>query len=250
MALLLVPVPPKVVVYPDKLPGSVGVSGTSPRLDSAHREFFELLRSQGVEVLDLVPVLEKLRRQEGKKSYCMQDTHWSGLGCAAAAREIARHLKPMFQDLDRIEYGRTPETVQIKGDLWRDLQGKKPAREIVDLLFVGEKEAPLEQPVSPDRESPVILLGDSHALVFHAGHDMHAQGAGLADQLAYELGFPVDLIGVRGSGATPARVNLLRRARPNPDYLAKKKIVVWCFSAREFTESQGWQKVPVVKKAE
>jgi len=51
---------------------------------------------------------------------------------------------------------------------------------------------------------------------------------------------------VRGSGATPARINLLRQARANPDYL-KKKLVIWCFTAREFTESNGWQKVPIVK---
>jgi alginate O-acetyltransferase complex protein AlgJ len=93
----------------------------------------------------------------------------------------------------------------------------------------------------------VLLLGDSHNLIFHEGGDMLATGAGLPDQLALELGFPVDLIGVRGSGATPARVNLLRRARANPDYLRKKKLIIWCFSAREFTESSGWQKVPVVR---
>jgi alginate O-acetyltransferase complex protein AlgJ len=39
---------------------------------------------------------------------------------------------------------------------------------------------------------------------------------------------------------------LYRRARKDPGYLAKKKVIVWCFAAREFTESdQGWDKVPV-----
>jgi alginate O-acetyltransferase complex protein AlgJ len=51
---------------------------------------------------------------------------------------------------------------------------------------------------------------------------------------------------VRGSGATPARTTLMRRVRSNPNYLKGKKLVIWCFSAREFTESSGWQKVPVV----
>ncbi len=49
------------------------------------------------------------------------------------------------------------------------------------------------QPISPWRESPVLLLGDSHALVFHAGEDLHGSGAGLADHLALSLGFPVAL---------------------------------------------------------
>ena len=95
-----------------------------------------------------------------------------------------------------------------------------------------------------DKTSPVILLGDSHTLVFHSGQELHGTGAGLADQLAAELGIAVDVIGVRGSGATPARVNLLRRAKAEPAYLAGKKAVIWCFAAREFTESTGWSLVP------
>ena len=47
------------------------------------------------------------------------------------------------------------------------------------------------------------------------------------------------------AGATPARINLLRRK----DNLAGKKLVIWCFSAREFTEAAGgWRLVPVIGK--
>jgi alginate O-acetyltransferase complex protein AlgJ len=118
----------------------------------------------------------------------------------------------------------------------------KPAAEKIRLRFVTDADgaAPTDW-----RESPIVLLGDSHTLVFHAGEDMHGTGAGLADQLALELGFPVDVVGVRGSGATPARINLLRRK----DNLAGKKLVIWCFSAREFTEATGgWRLVPVIGK--
>ena len=68
-----------------------------------------------------------------------------------------------------------------------------------------------------------MLLGDSHNLVFHAGDDMLASGAGLPDQLALELGFPVDLVAVRGSGATPARINLFRRAQKDPYVLDRQE---------------------------
>ena len=40
--------------------------------------------------------------------------------------------------------------------------------------------------MEPDRTSPVLVLGDSHVLVFHDGGDMHAAGAGLPDQLAFD----------------------------------------------------------------
>ena len=65
---------------------------------------------------------------------------------------------------------------------------------------------------------------------------------------ANELGFAPDLIGTRGSGATAVRVSLYRKGRSDPGYLAKKKVVVWCFAAREFTEAdQGWVPQPVAQ---
>ena len=97
--------------------------------------------------------------------------------------------------------------------------------------------------ISPDPNSPLLIIGDSHTLVFH---DFLAEKSGLVDQLAYEVGFGPDFIGTRGSGSTSVRISLDRRARKEPDYLAKKKVIVWCFAAREFTESdKGWDKVPV-----
>ena len=117
---------------------------------------------------------------------------------------------------------------------------ERPAR----VVEAADTPVPAAQVSLEDKASPVVVLGDSHCLVFHAGGDLHGTGAGLADQLAAELGRAVDVIGVRGSGATPARVNLLRRAKADPSYLANKKWIVWCFAAREFTESAGWSPVP------
>jgi len=57
------------------------------------------------------------------------------------------------------------------------------------------------------------------------------------------LGFPTDVVGVRGSGATPSRLALFRRR----DSLKGKRVVVWCLSVREFTEGQGWREVPVIR---
>ena len=135
------------------------------------------------------------------------------------------------------------DTVEISGDLWQALGDPKSPKEQVRIRRVSRTGQ--RGTVEPSSKSPVILLGDSHGLVFHGGDDMLARDAGLSDQLALELGFPVDLVAVRGSGATPSRINLLRRAQKDPHYWAGKKWVVWCFSACEFTESDGWRKVPV-----
>jgi hypothetical protein len=98
-------------------------------------------------------------------------------------------------------------------------------------------------PVEPARESHLLRIGDSRTLVF-LDPELYARGAGLPDRLALRLGFPLDLIGIHGSAATTTRIELLRRR----DNLKGKKLLVWCFSCREFTGSTtGWRKVPVIR---
>jgi len=44
-------------------------------------------------------------------------------------------------------------------------------------------------------------------------------------------------------------VNLYRKASKDEAWMKAKKVVVWCFTCREFTEStSGWTVVPVLKK--
>ena len=57
--LLVVPVPPKSVIYPEKITGTVEIPIPVPRLDPAHQAFYELLRQQGIDVLDLTDDLSR-----------------------------------------------------------------------------------------------------------------------------------------------------------------------------------------------
>jgi hypothetical protein len=60
----------------------------------------------------------------------------------------------------------------------------------------------------------------------------------LLDQLAFELQFAPDHVGVRGSGLVQARKQLFfQKGSAIPGYWDKKKVVVWVFSVREFTQS-------------
>ncbi len=247
--LLLVPVPPKTLIYPDKVwMGEPTVPIPVPRLDPDHEAFYALLRDQGVDVLDLTERFLRDRFHPDDPLYCRQDTHWSGAGCVIAAQQIADavRVRSWYSALPKASYRSQWSSTTINGDLVRDLDTDTPVpREELRLRVVAA-----DGDVGPDvattaEDSPVVLLGDSHALVFHAGGDMHAVGSGLADQLALELGLPIDLVAVRGSGATAARVNLLRRAQANPDYWNGKRLVIWCFAAREFTEADGWRTVPI-----
>lgn len=249
--LLLVPVPPKAMIYPDFVSQALAQRLTTQdapaRLDPVHQEFYGLLREHSVPVLDLTDVFIQERFADQGPLYCRQDTHWSGVGCVVAAREIGQLVRemPWYADVAVQQFDQRWHDVEISGDLWRTLDAPSLERETVTLRQVGREASTGLDPVEPDQASPVILLGDSHNLVFQAGGDMHARGAGLADQLALELGLPVDLIAVRGSGATPARINLFRRAQRNPEYWQDKKLVIWVFTAREFTHADGWRVVPI-----
>ncbi|MEY2489966.1 MAG: alginate O-acetyltransferase complex protein AlgJ [Verrucomicrobiota bacterium] len=242
--LLVVPVPPKAAIYPEKI-----LSGFDVRADDAapllHR-FYEELRAAGIDVLDLTPLFIQNRNDKRGGVFCKTDSHWSGVGCALAAKAIAENVRgKLTASASEKEYAADWKEEEIKGDLINLLppDSPKPGPEKIAVRSVSEKGT--NAAVQPDPNSPVLLLGDSHTLVFH---DFLAERAGLIDQLAQELGFAPDLIGTRGSGATPVRITLYRHSLKNPDYLAKKKIVVWCFAAREFTETaEGWAKVPISK---
>ena len=241
--LLLVPVPAKAAIYPEML-----VTGTDIpikrteliSLFSQHRQFYRLLRQKGVQVLDLTEVF--LDHRSKYQVYCRQDTHWSSHACLLAAKEIGRTIgNPDWRKraVNQTPYRLSTVQVEIVGDLGVSLSPASD-KEVLTITVVSQDNGTT---IKPCRKSPVLLLGDSHNLVFHAGGDMYVQGAGLADHLAHQLGFPVDLVAVRGSGATPARLSLFRRR----DNLAGKRLVIWCFTVREFTEGQGWRKVPVIR---
>ena len=241
--LILVPVPPKAAIYPEKILPDVDLQNESAAPFLAR--FYDELRSRGINVIDLTALLLQNRANERGAVFCKTDSHWSGLGCVLAAQSIVEKVREKFADQPRKNYVTEWKDVEIKGDL-DELFGSKrkiPAPEKISVRSVSEKESGAS--VSPDPNSPFLVIGDSHTLVYH---DFHAEKSGLIDQLAAELGFAPDLIGTRGSGATAVRISLYRHIRKNPDYLSKKKIIIWCFAAREFTESdQGWEKVPVVQ---
>jgi alginate O-acetyltransferase complex protein AlgJ len=244
--LLVVPVPPKASVYPEKiLPGfDVRTKDPTPEL----RRFYEELRAAGVDVLDLSKLFVAKRDENRGPVFCKTDSHWSGFGCVLAAEAIAEKVRAKIgKPATAKEYVAEWKEAEREGDLAALLGpgGHKASPEKIAVQSVSEKGSGAA--VEEDPNSPLLLIGDSHTLIYH-DRDFLPVRAGLVDQLALQLGFAPDLIGTSGSGATPVRINLYRRSVKDAGYLAKKKMIVWCFAAREFTEAtEGWTKVPVAK---
>ncbi|MFT5465561.1 MAG: alginate O-acetyltransferase complex protein AlgJ, partial [Verrucomicrobiales bacterium] len=112
--LLLVPVPTKASIYPDKLNGRFKAGepfSTKP--------FLELIEAAGLTVLDLEPVFAA-ERAAGKKIYCEQDSHFSPHACAVIAKLAIDRVreKSWFQGQPRpLEIQRSaPTELGIVGD--------------------------------------------------------------------------------------------------------------------------------------
>jgi hypothetical protein len=186
-----------------------------------------------------MPLLLEVRAKQDTQVYCRRDGHYSGEACEL----IASHLANLFKDASwlssatPVEFKAVSKALSIKGDLAQLAEVKSiQAPETVKLRVISG--AGLK-----DENSPVLLFGDSHNLVFDTGGEMHASSAGLPSQLAFELGIGMDVMGVFGSGATSSRMNIMRRASREPDFLKKKvfHLVHFCprVHRRQRVECQG-----------
>ncbi len=236
--LLLVPVPPKALIYAEHVPDSKKNKEWGASLD----QYYKILRDKGVRVLDLREDFYAQKKNQEKPLYCREDTHWSGFGATVAANRIADEVVKVVPK-GTVKFTGKWSDREITGDLRQMLGGsEQQQKEVVSIQEIIDASGRWPE---PDASSPILVLGDSHVLVFHAGGDMHAKGGGISDQLSFVLARPIDVLGVRGSGATPARLSLYRKAQRMPDYWVGKKVVVWCFAAREFTETDGWRVLPI-----
>ncbi len=236
--LLVVPVPGKIAIYPDRLDAGLPTDALN---GGAHERFITMLGAAKVDALDLATAFRAMRAS-GIDSHCHQDSHWSPAGAELAARLIADHLKT------RSWYAATTPSQGFavstsSGHVHGDLVARQK-----ELRAVTPKEALIMHqvtldgaPVVSDRGSPVVLIGDSHLQVFSSG--LLGSGGGLPDHLARMLGMRLDLVTEQGGGANGPRETLQRRG----DRLAGKRCVVWLFTSRTLTESDaGWKRIAVL----
>ncbi len=236
--MVFVPVPPKANVYPEKL-----VAGADGGSVTATGPFLKKLADAGVEVVDLEEEFGKLKAAEPAKAlYCAQDSHWSPYACEVVAGLLAAKVAGedwVVAGGGGIEVG-GEEVLSFHGDLLTDAEKGSWAKEELPVRKVAKG----GEPVETDKASPVLVVGDSHTLVFNEGGEMHCRGGGLVDHLQAKLGMPVDRMANKGSGGHTPRMEIARRSVQEPGMWEGKKLLVWCFSAREFTRGQWKAGIP------
>ncbi len=254
--LLLVPVPAKAAIYPEKLDARIDPA-TVPSL----APFYAKLKEAGVEVLDLEAVFKKEKAANpGNQLYCATDSHWSPHACRLVAGLVAAKYKSLpavneYALRDLIEL--PAETLEFHGDLLSAEQKAALPKEKLSLIRAGLAVPPDGKNVTTvetdaaKSESPVLVLGDSHLQVFRRGGAMLAQQGGFIDHLQVALPIGVDEYSMQAGGADGPRREIARATVKNPEFWAKKKVAIWVFTAREFAFGKWNPAIPakVVKKS-
>lgn len=237
--LLVIPIPSKASVYPDRLVSSLPADAQV--FDNTMRLAAEL-NARGVKTFDLHAVLREARQAEPNTRLFMQaDTHWTCRGAQIAGEAVAEHLlrtglatrskvsKYVRRPVGALRYGDVAEMTKI---LWRE---SLFASETVTCQQV--RAADTHALYRDEDNAEILWLGDSFSRVFERDAP---KSAGWAAQVAFMLQQPLATIINDGGASTLVRQQLARRV----DLLDDKKLVIWAFAERDVRFGlQGWQRI-------
>ena len=213
----------RLVLLPVPSQASLANEPSSPMVNEGYREFLRILRSDhGIEVLDLVPLLDNLSRQ-GTPPFLRGDSHWSPSGMSEVARFVAEKTSVQapgepYQTVER--------SLSSIGNLTR-LMGRTKKESLSSSMVLGQN----DEVWKPRPGAPFLLLGDSFSRIYSQEDMGWGKGAGLAETLSLEMSAPVDRIAFNKNGAFASREALLH----HPERLANKSVVVWQFAMRELS---------------
>jgi hypothetical protein len=241
--LLVVPVPNKESIYPDRLTRrAMPPPGV---LSPSTRDLFTRLQTAGVDYVDLFAVFHAARANgadAGEPFYLVQDSHWSPAGLKLAAGAVARHVveRGWIQEGTR-DYEEEPSPIQRLGDMVLMLRSRTLERNAVPEHVRCSRivDSQTRQPCRDDPQSEVLVLGDSFLRIFESDEP---GAAGFLAHLARELRRPVTRLVADGGASTLVRQELYRR----PALLTRKRVVIWEFVERDLhLGTEGWQSVPL-----
>jgi len=233
--LIVVPVPAKLAIYPEKLL-DLRIAPEGARIDRAAAEFLDLLRHRGVRAVDLTPAFLAARQPDPDPLYPPANSHWSSRGALLAARAVADEVRAA---LAASAPAALPAFAEVWGDEEGDLgrragRGTAGGRIPFDRVLLRQVAAGAGlAPLPDDGRGPVLLLGDSNLLF------LTNRRSGFPHLLGRELGFATPQIAVNAGGPTGARQKLARL----PHRLAGKRIVVWIFAGRQLAAGPLWKSV-------
>lgn len=243
--LLLVPIPGKPSIYPEKLWKGMRGQPASPTL-----ALLDDLRKRGFNVADLFHPLMAAKAAGAPQLYLKRDTHWTPQGMEVAAEALAGRIKEMIPDPDTAAVLGPKDSMVTKPryllkdtlvNRWGDIaeMTKVPDRKKIwseePVTASQVSDAQTGKPYKDDPASSILWLGDSFSRIYQTDAP---GGAGVIAHVAYLLNRPLSSIVNDGGASTVVRQQLARRG----ELLKDKKLVVWTFVERDLRfGSKGWQ---------
>ncbi len=238
--LVLLPVPVKAAVRPDSLSMKAGYG---PLANRSWNRFIKHLQEAGVVVFDIRDHLYDFEKRYGN-AYLKNDTHWSPSAMKEIAARLAQFLTDRYPDLSGdISYDYHQVMHSGVGDLSRMLNlSERSGLSAEVALEIEQVVTPAGAFWQPDKQSPILLLGDSFTNIYSsAGLEMGDSG-GFAEHLSYHLHQPVDLLARNDDGAYITREMLATELARGRNRLADKRVVIWQFAERELAFG-NWKQI-------
>ena len=228
IALVLMPIPVKATIYPEKLWPAYKFSERWPR-NASMKKWKRELQKRGIRVLDVTPDL-MLAKARGESVFVSGDTHWTPRGAEIAAQRLADFIAQTtsLPALAPTIYKRRPSSGVAPEDLVRVLglsknQAQFPRR----ILGWNAVYTPSGALSRAQKSADILILGDSFTGIYAPG------GAALGQQLAFLLKRPVDWLVMPNGGSYLSRLKLAQDAARGQNHLAGKRVVVLEFTVRD-----------------
>jgi alginate O-acetyltransferase complex protein AlgJ len=251
--VIVVPVPPKALVYPDKVVRKAKIPvkrKVVPRLDSSWVAALKALESRGMTTVDLLPVFLAHRGDKEGAPYTQTGNTWSPRGVQLAAEAVAAAVKrsraaKVAGSVQGISA--EPGAISYTGSL---AAGANPAvkAETLTLRNIGRISGDKVRSVSFSTSGGgLLLMGDSSILAWRESGNPAGSGgsfSSLADQVAAELQAIPDVLSVPGDGRNAPRLRIMRERTSGRGTLSGTKAIVWVIPMTDLA-SPAWQQVPL-----
>ncbi|MCF8055861.1 MAG: hypothetical protein K9K37_04370 [Desulfocapsa sp.] len=242
--LLLVPVPVKPEILPDKFTSrfSAGHLVRNP----SYLLFLDKLQEADVWVADVAEWIMEYQLTHQQPAFLQTDTHWTPSAMQWVARQLSAELSNnlVLKSDGRIATEKKKFPVSNQGDI----------TSMLDLPATWNpypaETAITERVLLPDgslwhasADAEVLVLGDSFSNIYSLDAMGWGESAGLVEHLSHLLQRPVDRIVRNDQGAFITRQLLAKELARGRDRLAEKKVVVYQFATRELAFGD-WRPIP------
>lgn len=224
--LVVLPAPGRYDVAPRMFGPLRGpIPPTAAQYARPHREAVRALRRAGVEVLDILPRLQRRARRDPASWVHTGDQHWTMAAVIDTAQRLAAEIsdRPWADELPPLKTRATWKTHERRAPVGLGSTQDVPTQSLRVRAIATPDGKPLP---ARFRNSPVTIIGDSNV-----GWYQNFE-ADIAAQIAHELQGEVDLLAVYGGGATPCREALAVELQ-DPAYRSSRRMVVWVFMMGE-----------------